>query len=349
MNVEDAIIDVDDKILITGANGFIGNRVVCSLLEKGFTNLSCLVRSNKNLNNLLSNNNNSKTEIIKGNLLSKDDCKFAARDASVIIHLAAGVGKAYSTCVLNSVVTTRNLLDAALEETKLKRFVNISSFAVYDPTNLKRGALLDETCPIIQHPEKRGEAYCYGKVKQDELVMEYSRKHGISYVILRPGAVFGPGKNAITGRVGIDTFGIYFHMGGNNRIPLVYVDNCADAIVFAALKKGVDQEIFNVVDDDLPRSCDFLKQYKQHVKNFRSIDIHYQLSHMMCWIWEKYSKWSEGQLPPAFNTSRWAANWKGHRYTNEKLKRMTGWQPQIPMDEALKRYFDFSKRAGEIQ
>ena len=57
-------------------------------------------------------------------------------------------------------------------------------------------------------------------------------------MIVRPGYVYGQGKSAITGRVGIGSFGIFLHLGGGNRIPLTYVENCADAIVLAGLKKA---------------------------------------------------------------------------------------------------------------
>ena len=43
--------------------------------------------------------------------------------------------------------------------------------------------------------------------------MEYGKKIPIPYVILRPGAVFGPGKPKLPGRVGIDTFGFFVHLG----------------------------------------------------------------------------------------------------------------------------------------
>ena len=352
MNLSDPIIEVDDRILITGANGFIGRRVVHSLLANGYARLRCFVRPSANINDLedtRSRFSNREVEIYRGNLLSKDDCQKATRGVRLIIHLAAGVGKAYPTCVLNSVVTTRNLLEATLPDGELLRFLNVSSFAVYDPTSLPRGTTLDETCPVIARPEDRGEAYCYGKVKQDEIVAEYHRNHDIPYVIVRPGAVFGPGKNAITGRVGIDTFGVYFHMGGRNQIPFVFVDNCAEAIVFASLKTGIDGEVYNIVDDDLPISQDFLINYKRNVKNFRSINVHHRASYLLCWLWQKYSAWSDGQFPPVFNTNRWAAEWKGHRYSNRKLKIETGWKPCVPMKQAMQMYFDYSKKAGGLQ
>ena len=90
-------------------------------------------------------------------------------------------------------------------------------------------------------------------------------------------------------------------------MPFTYVDNCAEAIILAGLFKGVDGEIFNVVDDDLPSSRQFLRQYKRNVRRFKSVYVPHMVSLALCYLWEKYSKWSQGQLPPAFNRRRWYA------------------------------------------
>jgi nucleoside-diphosphate-sugar epimerase len=244
---------------------------------------------------------------------------------------------------MNSVVTTRNLLDVAARDRCLKRFVNVSSFCVYSNINTKGGKLLDETCPVETRPERRGEAYCYGKVKQEELVTEYNRKYGIPCVTLRPGAVFGPGKKAITGRVGIGTFGIFLHLGGSNRIPFTYVDNCAEAIVLAGLKDGIDGEVMNIVDDQLPTSREFLRMYKKHVGHFKSIYVPKIASYFLCYLWEKYSERSKGQFAPVFNRNRWCSDWKGNRYSNMKLKAQLGWEPKVSFSEAAKLYFEYCK------
>jgi nucleoside-diphosphate-sugar epimerase len=349
MNPYDLIINFDDPILVTGSNGFIGTRVVETLLEYGFNNLRCFVRPSSNmatLNKVRKSYNRANIEILRGNLLSRDDCIKASKDVFVIIHLAAGIGKSFPGCFLNSVVSTRNLLDSTLKDNSLKRFVNVSSFAVYSNMRMKRGALLDETCEVESQPEKRGEAYCYGKVKQDEMVLEYNMKYNIPYVIMRPGAVYGPGKE-LTGRVGIGTFGIFLHLGGSNKIPLTYVDNCADALVLAGIKKNVDGEIFNIVDDNLPTSRKFLMMYKKNVGYFKSIYIPYRMFYFLCFLWEKYSDWSEGQLPPYFNRKMCSANWKGNQYSNKKLKKLLEWKPKASFDEASKRYFEqFKKTEG---
>src|SRR5205823_14403840 len=139
------------------------------------------------------------------------------------------------------VVTTRNLLEASDLE-RLKRFVNVSSFAVYSNKNKLRRGLLDETSPVERLPECRADAYCYAKVKQEEIVKEYGERFGIPWAIVRPGYVYGPGHGAISNRVGIDTFGFFLHLGGSNKIPLSYVDNCADAIALVGLQSGIDGE-----------------------------------------------------------------------------------------------------------
>lgn len=275
----------------------------------------------------------------------REDCESAAKGVSVVFHLAAGVEKTFPGCFMNSVVTTRNLLDAVARDGRLKRFLNVSSFAVYAPAKLKRGEILDERCGVERRPHLRGDAYCYGKAKQDELLLDYGKKHQIPYVIVRPGAVYGPGKYSISGRIGIDTFGIFLHMGGANEIPLTHIDNCAEAMLLAGMKQGLEGQVFNIVDDDLPKSRDFLKAYKRKVRSFRSISIDRRLSYLLCLLWEKYSDWSEGQLPPVFNRRRWCAEWKGHRYSNAKLKRLTGWLPRISTQEGLATYFESAKES----
>ena len=242
---------------------------------------------------------------------------------------------------MNSVVATRNLLEAGLKYACLRRIVLVSSFAVYSNRRKPRGRLLDESCPIEEYPELRGEAYCFAKIKQEQLVAEFGRMLGLPYVVVRPGSVYGPGKGEITGRVGIGTFGFFLHMGGNNTIPFTYVDNCADAIILAGLVKGIEGEVFNIVDDDLPTSRRFLHIYKRNVKRFRSVYLPHFVSYGLSYAWEKYSQWSEGQVPPVFNRQRWHAEWKKTLYSNEKLKRL-GWVPRVPTAEGLRRAFQNS-------
>src|SRR5258706_7788501 len=152
MDRDTFIIGQDDLILLTGATGFIGSRVVQVLLDRGFRNLRCFVRPSSaapKIEPLSTGRDRSCIEVFTGNLLSCEDCHAATKDAAVIFHLAAGTGqKSFPEAFLNSVVTTRNLLEAALQHKSLRRFLNISSFAVYSNTGKPQRDLLDESCPV---------------------------------------------------------------------------------------------------------------------------------------------------------------------------------------------------------
>ena len=342
------IIASDDRILVTGAAGFIGSRVVEHLMNRGFRNLVCFVRPSSDLARIEDvverRPQEARIEVVRGNLLSPSDCEAACKDVALVLHLAAGTGeKSFPDAFMNSVVATRNLLDSALHCACLKRFVLVSSFAVY--TNRQRSRRLDESCPIEEHPELRGDAYCYAKVKQEKIVVAYAKSCGIPYVVLRPGSVYGAGSSEITGRVGLGTFGFFLHLGGSNTIPFTYVENCAEAIVLAGIVEGVNGEIFNIVDDDLPSSRQFLRQYKKSVRHFKSLYIPHVVNRGLCVLWEKYSRWSHGQLPLTFSQSRWFSEWRKTSYSNDKLKCRLGWTPNISTEESLRRYFESCRRA----
>ena len=338
MNTE-SIASSKDRILVTGSNGFVGVKVVETLLEYGFENLRCFVRPSSRLERLQEVLNRfpiaKNVKLMSGDLLSRDDCRRAADGAEIIYHLAAGNEKSFAGAFMNSCLATRNLMDASLQCGQLRRFVSVSSFAVYSNLNLKRGAVLDETCPLEDAPQERYDAYGFGKLKQEELVKEYGKRYGLPYVILRPGTIFGPGKRELSGRVGIDTFGFFIQVGGSNLLPLTFVDNCAEAIVLAGLRSGVEGEIFNVVDDEVLTSGQFIRAYKKRVSPFFCVRIPYALAYGFCLLWQKYSKWSKGQLPPAFNRRRCSADWKENRFSNQKLRERLGWKPRVGAEKAM--------------
>lgn len=74
-----------------------------------------------------------------------------------------------------------------------------------------------------------------------------------------------------------------------------------------------------------------------------SIPVPYPLWYFLNTIWEKYSKWSEGQLPPVFNKRKCEVYWKRVNYSNEKAKFLLNWQPKIPMQIALNNFFNYMK------
>jgi len=340
-----SIAELSDRFLVTGANGFVGSRVVKILLEYDFANVRCLVRSSHNVEGLRRQigSGAGALDIVEGNLQSQDDCRRITENVKVILHCAAGTGKSFAGCFMDSALATRNLIEATLETGCVRRFVNVSSLSVHTGRDVPRGGLLEENSEVETEHMARFDAYCFGKVMQDELVMKYGRERGLPWVILRPGPVFGPGRRKFAGRIGIDTFGFFIHIGGSNRPPLIYVDNCAEAIVLCGIVEGIEGESFIAVDDDRPTARQFLRLYKKHVGWFFSAYMPRPAYYLFSRIWEAYANWSEGQLPPVFNRREYATYWKKVRYSNQKLKDRTGWAPRIPFREAALRYFTYMK------
>jgi nucleoside-diphosphate-sugar epimerase len=179
--------------------------------------------------------------------------------------------------------------------------------------------------------------YSHSKLRQEQLFWEYREKYGFELVVLRPGVIYGPGGGHFSNRVGLSLFGRFLHLGGDNLLPLTYVDNCAEAIVAAAIAGG-DGEVYNVVDDDLVTSKQYLAAYKKQVKKVKSVPVPYFALMWGSKMVERYSTRSKGQLPAIFTPYKTRAMWGGNQFSNAKLKSI-GWKPLISTGEGMNRAF----------
>src|SRR2546425_9691835 len=123
------IISPRDQVLVTGSTGFLGSRVVASLLDHGFFNIRCLARPSSDLGRLeavVNRHHAPGLNLIRGNLLSRQDCEKATSNVAVVYHLAAGtVEKSFAEAFMDSVITTPNLPDAVLQHGCLQRVVRL--------------------------------------------------------------------------------------------------------------------------------------------------------------------------------------------------------------------------------
>src|SRR2546426_9649631 len=122
MERDDFIIGPDDPILVTGATGFIGSRLVESLLDRGFRNLICFARPSSEMDRLEAiashRSDVARIEVVKGNLMSREDCATATKDVAVIFYFGPGRGrKGFSESVWEPVLSAPKLLDANLGDT----------------------------------------------------------------------------------------------------------------------------------------------------------------------------------------------------------------------------------------
>ena len=339
------------KVLVTGAGGFLGVHVVQSLLAHGHKDIRCLVRDSVKAERVVEiarQYPDAQVEISFGNLRSRADCAKAVREASMIYHLAAGMKGAAAELFSDSVVASRNLLDAIVSRHDIPltdtRVVLVSSFGVYGVAQLGRRAQVNEDTLLEAHPERR-DTYSYSKLRQEQLFWEFQRQSGFQLVILRPGVIYGPGGGRMSSRVGLQVGPLFFHFGGRNPLPLSYVENCAEAIVIAGSEPRSSGQIFNVHDDELLTASQYLRQYKKSVKRFRSVRIPYRATWCLAWLIERYNRVSLGQLPSILTCYKVAALWGGNRFDNSKLHQV-GWRQRVSTEDGIRRTFE-SFRLGD--
>jgi nucleoside-diphosphate-sugar epimerase len=328
------------KILVTGAGGFLGRRLVERLLAHGQTDIRCMLRDTSKgvaLQALAVGYPAAQVELFPANLKNPAEIAAAVDGVALIIHAAAALKGSPAEMFLDSVVASRNLLDAIAVMEPKPRVVLVSSFGAMGVAPMGRGALVDERTPMETQPGKR-DVYSYTKLRQEQLFWEAQKKYGFELAVLRPGVIYGPGTGHFSTRVGLNIFGRFIHLGGDNLLPLTFVENCAEAIVVAALAPEAAGEIYNVVDDDLLTSKEYLRLYREQVKPIKTISVPYWLLLWGSGVIERYSERSKGQLPAIFTPYKTQTMWGGNRFSNAKLKRL-GWKPIVSTSEGLARSF----------
>jgi nucleoside-diphosphate-sugar epimerase len=327
------------KILVTGAAGFLGKALIERLLIRGYTDVRCNLRRRATIPELEAISKRfprANLEYCVGNLKSREDASRAADGVQLVFHLAAGMKGDAADLFLDSVVASRNLLDAIADRKPL-RVVLVSSFGVYGVATLGRKAMVNEQTALEPHPEWRDD-YSHSKLRQEQLFWEYQRRNGFELVVLRPGVIYGPGGGHLSSRAGLMIGGSLLYLGGRNLLPLTYVQNCAEAIVAAGVHEHAAGQVYNVIDDGVPTCREYLRAYKKHVRNIRSIPLPYFATRLLSWALVNYHRYSQGQLPAVLTPYKVASLWAGNRFDNSKLHSI-GWQQLVPTPEALEASF----------
>ena len=322
--------------LVTGSNGFLGSRLVRRLVAEGESAPICLVRPGSNtsrLEKLSQEVPGARIRLRKGDLGTVEGAQRALEEADVVYHLAACLRGAPAEMFLNTVVTSANLLRAAIRRSRPPRFVLVSSFSVYGVADLPAHSVLTEETPIEPTPTRR-DLYCQVKWRQEQLFWQYHREHGLDVMVLRPGAIFGPESYGISVRVGLELPGLFLFLGGDNILPLSYVDNCADALALAGTSGFRSGHVINVHDDDLPTCRTFLHRYRREVRDLRVVSLPYAATLALSCANQRYSEVSRGQLPAIFTLYKTRSAWKPMRYDNSRLHQL-GWSQRISTEDAL--------------
>lgn len=325
-------------VLVTGAAGFLGRRVVVELLRRGHRTV-CLVRGPRRsleLDACISPSLKSSARFVTGELIDRDSCRRMLDGCESVVHLAARLAGSPSVLFLSTVVGTRALVDAALDH-GIRRFVLISTLGVYGTQGLPAHSVVDEACAIDPMPHLR-DPYTYSKIEQERVARVDGAERGLPLVVVRPGFVFGPGRTMFTGRIGIRVGPLTVRMGHAARIvPCTYVDNCASAIAAAVAAPDADGHAFNVVDDHLPTARDMFRAYRQSVGPVSAVTVPQWAIPAMSGAYEWCCRRSHGQFPPVVTRYRSAAQWRPLRFSNERAKRVLGWRPSVAFADAVDR------------
>ena len=176
------------RVLVTGADGFLGSHLVEELLKKGAHVYGLVMYNSFNSFGWLNNLKNKKLNIIMGDIRDPYFLKKKIKKVDYIFNLAALISVPYSfnapySNVSNNILGTLNLLNFAYEK-KIKKFVQFSSSEIYG--SAKKVPLLETDKPNPQSP------YAASKVGSDALSMSYFYTYSLPVIILRPFNTFGP-------------------------------------------------------------------------------------------------------------------------------------------------------------
>jgi len=323
--------------VLTGATGFLGRRVLRGLIDAGWT-VRCAVRPASDVDLLRNSVGAARwdhVQIVPGNLSDSGYCQSLVAGGNVVLHLAAALSGCPSSLIARSVVPTRTLTQAAADA-GIQRLVLVSSLGVYGSQGLPRWSVLDETVPLDSRPFER-DPYTYSKILQEEAAWRVASEQTLPLVVIRPGVIYGDERGLLSDRVGLRIGKWLLRMGGRRPLPLTYVENCAAAIVRASLAEGIDGEVFNIVDDPLPTGSELLRWLKARGTGPRVIPVPQWMVGWLGWFNERYSDWTDNQIPRVLTRHRVNAVWKPLRFSNDRARQRLDWIPVVDFEAAALR------------
>ncbi len=186
-------IEKGKKVLVTGADGFIGSHLVEMLLGEG-AHVKALSQYNS-FNNwgwLEDIESLDDVEVLTGDVRDPHYCKYMMRDVDVVYHLAALIAIPYSYVAPDSYVDTNikgtlNICQAALES-GVRRVIHTSTSEVYGTAKY---------VPINEeHPLQPQSPYSATKIAADAMAMSFYNAFELPVTIARPFNTYGPRQSA---------------------------------------------------------------------------------------------------------------------------------------------------------
>jgi nucleoside-diphosphate-sugar epimerase len=183
------------------------------------------------------------------------DLHGAIRACQAVIHAAAHLGGDAQAHEADTLRGTQTLLEA-MQGTQA-RLVLVSSIAVYDTMRVPPDGVLDESGPMEDADAAR-DSYTRAKLRQEILC----RAAGVPLWILRPGAIYGPGRSWHA-LLGFWAWKAHVLINSAGELPLTHVDHTAWALVEAATRAPAGVPVLNLLDDDRPTRARYLRAHRR--------------------------------------------------------------------------------------
>ena len=305
----------DKKILVTGADGFIGSHLVEKLVDEGKKVKAFVYYNSFNSWGWLDTLPKEKlknVEIFAGDVRDPNGVRSAVKDCEVVYHLAALIAIPYSyhspdSYVDTNVKGTLNILQAS-KDLNVKRLLVTSTSEVYGTA---RYVPIDEA-----HPRQGQSPYSASKIGADAMADSFCRSFGLPVTIVRPFNTFGPRQSA---RAVIPTI-ITQLLSGKKEIKLGALHPTRDLLfvkdtvaAFSAIansEKTIGEEV-NIATQQEISIQDLAKKIIAMIEPSAVIvsdDVRLR--------------------PEKSEVERLLGS-------TEKLKKLTGWSPSYSFDEAL--------------
>lgn len=240
--------------LVIGGSGFIGKAVVRALRQRGWR-VRVLARSIDPDRPLF---NDPGVTAVKGNAQSVEDVAAAAMGARTVINLTHGGGEASREGLLKVMVGSVDALADACRKAGVAHLIHagtIASLYLGQP-----GATVTGATPVDPQADRRAD-YAWAKARAEQALWRH-RDADLKITVLRPGIVLGPGTSPFHSGFGLFNRPTYC-LGwndGRNVLPLVLVDDVAEAFALAAAQpEAADGKTYNLAGDVALSARDFLR------------------------------------------------------------------------------------------
>jgi len=329
-------------VLVIGGTGFIGRALVRRLCETG-QSVRVMARDPLGCPAEL---RELGVEIVRGDFTDEEQVASALEGIRHVYHLARGFGKSHEEYERFDVAPTRRVAELCLEH-GVERFFYASSIAIY---YAGKGAV-----PIVESTEPhegmmRTNAYARSKVENEKALRELHHARGLPLVIFRPGVVVGRGGSPYHFGVAGWSYNSVCRLWGkgDNRLPLVLVDDLAKAMVNALDEPGIEGESYNLCGPPALTANEYLDAFEEHagleIKRIPTSSARYFCEALGKWLIKKVGR-DPGAVLPSYG------DWEGRSFAAtfdcEKARRELDWHPtedretlvregiRVPVDEFL--------------